>query len=63
VLGRPTLIARTIPFIPAIRFIRLQKTLTSPTGIAPPIPGRDCLVGVKVVGGEADPRVKPGGPP
>jgi hypothetical protein len=24
-LSRPTLIARTIPFIPAIRFIRLQN--------------------------------------
>jgi hypothetical protein len=47
--------------ISAIRFIRLQKTLTSHTGIAPPIPGRDCWVGGKVVGGEADPRVKPGG--
>jgi hypothetical protein len=35
----------SIPFIPAIRFIRLRKTFNVAHRHRPPIPGRDCLVG------------------
>jgi hypothetical protein len=43
VLSHPTLIAKTIPFIPAIRFIRLQKNFNIAHRHRPADPGKSLL--------------------